>query len=424
MSRQPDSAPGAVTEFRHGWRALTAATVGIGVGVAVLPFYTVGLFIPELEAEFGWSRGQLSLLQLVGSLVTVLTAPLVGLLVDRLGVRIPATFSLVVLGLAYFLLAQSGPSFITFLTLWGLMYLLAASSTAVAFTRTVNERFDRARGLALGIALGGAGVVAFAVPRLLGTTIAEDWRLSFRILGAAILIGAAIVVLLMPRRSHASAPAGRTAARDSLAAVLRDPLFLRLALIFITIALAVGGMTVHLVPLLRDAGVSAGGAASSAALVGVSVIIGRVIVGLLVDRLFAPFVAAGVMVMASLGYLALVLGGPAFAAAAALGIGLALGAEVDIIGYLTARYYGVVKYGRVFGLFYAIFTIGIGISPVMIAEIRSATGSYTAALMVCVGLMLSAALMLLFLPRFPAPASVVEPGASTAQPDSVRAADA
>jgi MFS family permease len=394
---------GTAGEIRRGRRALTAATVGIGTGVAVLPFYTNGLFIPELEAEFGWSRSQLSSLQLVGSTIIVLTAPLVGAVIDRYGVRIPSTLSLLALGAAYFLLAASGPSFTGYLLVFALMFLLAAASTPVSFTRAVNERFDRARGLALGVALGGAGLVAFLVPQLLGARIAEDWRSAYQILGTAVLTGAVLVLVLMPRTAPTRSTERARTAVPGIAPVLRTALFARLAAAFLTLALAVGGLTLHLVPMLRDAGVAPASAAGTAGLVGIAVIVGRVSVGLLVDRFFAPRVAAAVLTVAAAGYLALLLGGPGLAAAAALGVGLALGAEVDLIGYLTARYYGMARYGRLFGVFYAVFTLGVGASPLLMAWLRSATGGYGAALLAAVGLLAVAGALLATAPRFPSP---------------------
>ncbi|WP_213571422.1 MFS transporter [Rhodococcus sp. USK13] len=396
------SIPGTVrptTEFRTGWKALTAATVGIGTGVAVLPFYTNGLFIPELEAEFGWSRSQLSLLQLVGSTITVATAPLVGLLVDRVGVRVPATVSLIALGLSYCALSKTGSSFLAFLSVWALMYILAAASTAVAFTRPVNERFYKSRGLALGIALSGAGIAAVVVPKLLGSTIDEDWRLSYKIIGGTVLAGAVLVLLLMPSNRRMNTPRILTA-DTGIVDLLRGQLFWRLSLAFLFLALAVGGMTVHFVPMLRDAGVSSASAASTAALVGITVIVGRIVVGMLVDRLFAPYVAAGVICLSAAGFALLLLGGPSFAAAAALAIGFALGAEVDLIGYLTSRYFGLENYGRIFGIFYGIFTLALGISPLVIAEIHSLTQSYSLPLLAGIVLMLAAASLLGTAPRF------------------------
>ncbi|MTD53279.1 MFS transporter [Amycolatopsis pithecellobii] len=388
----------AAGEFRHHWRALTAATIGVATGVAVLPFYTNGLVIPSLQAEFGWSRSELSSVQLIGSLVTIVTAPLAGVLVDRLGVRVPAVFSLAAMGVAYFVLATSGPAFGWYLLGFVLMYVLAAASTAVSFTRTINERFDRARGLALGIALCGAGLVAFLIPLVLGPVLAQEWRTGYRILGVLGLISATAVLLLMPRGRPATVTRGP---RPKIGHLLRGKLFARLTIAFLALSVAVGGMTVHLVPLLRDAGASAGAAARTASIIGIALIVGRVAVGLLVDRFFAPRIAAAVLVFAAAAFVALALAGSALAPVAAIGIGLALGAEVDVIGYLTSRYYGLAHYSRMFGVFYAVFTLGLGASPLLMAWLRAATGSYLAALLVSAGLLAGASALLLTAPRFP-----------------------
>ncbi len=393
----------AGAEFLQGWRPLTAATIGIGVGVASLPFYTFGLFIPELEAEFGWSRSSLSSILLIGSLINVLLTPLVGAIIDRYGVRVPSVVSLLALGASFLLLAQVGPSFSNFLLLMVAMYVLALASSPVSFTRAVNERFDRARGIALGIALAGAGLVAFFAPQVLGGQIAENWRGGYRTLGIVVLVGAVVVGVLMPNSRRLASPAARReAAAPKILPLLRTTLFARLAAIFFLLALAIGGLTVHLVPMQRDAGVPAATAASTAGLVGIALIVGRLVVGLLVDRFFAPKIAAGVLVVTVAGLLALLFGGPGLAAAAALGLGVALGGEVDVMGYLIARYYDLAGYGRLFGVLYAIFVVGTGLSPLLISWLRSATGGYDVVLVVSVGLLAAASALLMTAPRFPA----------------------
>lgn len=407
MSTVDTSAPGS--EFRRHWRALSAATIGTATSIVVLPFYTNGLFIPELEAEFGWTRAELTSLPLIGSVILILTAPLVGVVVDRFGARVPASLSLVALAASFLLLSLNGGSFLGYAAVFASMYLLASASTAVSFSRVINERFDRRRGIALGITFAGGGVVAFLAPRLLGTTIAENWRAGYQILGIVTLVGALLVLLLMPGRGDRSGgPASTGAAgipatviRGSVWSVVRTSLFVRLSLVFLTLSLAVGGMTSHLVPLLRDSGVDAGSAAATASLIGIAIIVGRLGVGLLVDRFFAPYVGIGVLVLASLGYLVLLVGGPGFAAAAAVGIGLALGAEVDLLGYITARYYGITHYSRIFGMLYAAFTLGIGAGPLLLAELRAATGGYGLPLIVSLGFLVFAAVLLATLPRFP-----------------------
>lgn len=399
MSHDP-SPVGARGEFKQSWPALLAASVGIGFGLGALPYYTNGLFIPELETTFGWSRTQLSSLLLVGSIVLILTSPFVGKLVDRFGVRIPAAISLLFMSAAYFALSMSGASFLGYLVVWVMMYVLGSASTAVAFTRTVNERFSRGRGLALGIAMGGSGVVAVVIPLVLGSWIAENWRSSYQVLSAAVFVSAIIVFALIPGRTKKANEAVAVAPR-AIGPIVRSGLFLRLALSFIALALAISWLVVHLVPMLRDAGVSPTTAASTAGLIGFAVIIGRVTAGLLFDRFFAPYVTVGIFVLAAAGFVALLLGGPALGPAAAFGVGLALGAEVDLLGYLAARYYGMVMYGRIFGLFYSVWMIGIGFGPLIMAEARAKTGSYTLPIGLALGLLVIAAILVATLPRFP-----------------------
>jgi MFS family permease len=397
---------GRRAEFSRHWRALTGATIGVATGVAVLPFYTNGLVIPALRDEFGWSLTELSAIQLVGSLIMILCAPIVGVLVDRRGVRGPAAFSLAALGIAYFVLSTNDSSFGRYLSVFVLLYVLGSASTAVSFTRTINERFDRSRGLALGVALCGAGVVAFAIPALLGPVLAAEWRIGYRILGAVGLVSAVAVLVLMPGRTTSTpSPAATAAPQQPIAPLLRRRLFLQLATAFLALSIAVGGMTVHLVPMLRDMGEDPPSAARTASIIGISLIIGRVAVGALVDRFFAPRVAAAVLLFAAAAFIVLALAGSAVAPLAAVGIGLALGAEVDVIGYLTARHYGMARYSRVFGIFYAIFTLGIGVSPVLMAWLRQATGGYVVALLVSSALLLLAAVLLLASPPFPSQAS-------------------
>ena len=59
-------------ELSAHWKALLAATLGIGFGVATLVYYTTGLFVPELEAEYGWTLSELSLLPLIGSVISII----------------------------------------------------------------------------------------------------------------------------------------------------------------------------------------------------------------------------------------------------------------------------------------------------------------------------------------------------------------
>ena len=94
--------------------------------------------------------------------------------------------------------------------------------------------------------------------------------------------------------------------------------------------------------------------------------------------------------------------GPGAAPLAALAIGLATGAEFDLIGYLTARYFGSRSYGRIYGLFYLVATGAAAFSGAFYGAVEDATGSYVAAMVTSVGLLVVCSVLMLLLPRYPA----------------------
>ena len=89
---------------------------------------------------------------------------------------------------------------------------------------------------------------------------------------------------------------------------------------------------------------------------------------------------------------------------AAFLIGFAAGAELDIMAFLTAKYFGLKHYGQIYAVFYAGLAIAGGIAPLGFAAFFDATGSYDAAFLAASGLFAAGALSLLTLGRYPDPA--------------------
>jgi MFS family permease len=94
------------------------------------------------------------------------------------------------------------------------------------------------------------------------------------------------------------------------------------------------------------------------------------------------------------------LGGVDFAIFAAIALGFAVGAEVDLIGYFTARYFGMLNYGAIYGLLYSVFIFGAAIAPLYTGYIWDVTGNYDLALLIAAGLMIPVVIISLSLPRF------------------------
>jgi predicted MFS family arabinose efflux permease len=137
-------------------------------------------------------------------------------------------------------------------------------------------------------------------------------------------------------------------------------------------------------------------------LIGLSVIVGRIAGGWLIDRFWAPAVAA------------VLLGAPAAACLLLAGsqldyhgamlsiclIGLAAGAEYDLLAFMVARYFGMKSYGSIYGALYACFALGAGLGPVFFGADFDRSHGYTLSLHLACGLFLTPAVLLLLMGRY------------------------
>jgi MFS family permease len=269
--------------------------------------------------------------------------------------------------------------------LYALAGLTTAATTSVGYSRVVANWFDRERGLALGLASSGAGVGAFLTP--LGAQFLIDranWRIAYLGLAAACLLVAAPVVWLFLRTSppEAGLPVPRTEQRDlqggmTAREALGTGTFWQLAFIFFCVAASVSGASAHLVPLLTDAGVSARSAALAASVFGAAMIVGRIGNGYLVDRFAGLPVAASLFAGAAFGVVLLWSGlAVKMAFLAATLLGLAAGAEADLMPFLISRYFGLRSMGELYGYIFGVFTIGNAVGRYLLAAGFDAWGSY------------------------------------------------
>ena len=119
------------------------------------------------------------------------------------------------------------------------------------------------------------------------------------------------------------------------------------------------------------------------ALAGMAVIVGRLVAGFCLDRLHGRYIALASFCCPMIGIALLALAQqPTMLLAGTALCGLGVGAEVDLMAYFIGRYFGMRAYGAIYGLFFAVFTIGSGIGPVIMGFAFDHGQSYSAALAV------------------------------------------
>jgi len=217
----------------------------------------------------------------------------------------------------------------------------------------------------------GTGTAAMLAPALLGPfIISHGWRAG--LIGLATIVAIiGIPVSLMTGRGETN-PGLNVHAGDRGRIEITSAT-VRIAIIGFLLGLLVAALIVHLVPMLIDRGVTPAQAARMAALVGMAVLVARLVVGWLFDRFHAPRVACLFLISPVIACAILWLHGPAVPAA--LMLGLAAGAEVDMLAYFTSRYAALENYGATYGLVLGLFSLGAAFGPPLFGWSIDATSS-------------------------------------------------
>jgi MFS family permease len=406
----------------NGTRGLVFAVMtGLATGIASINLFAIGIFQGPITKEFGWSQTQYSIVTLIGTVVTVASSLYIGRLFDRQGVRRWALASTVLFALALISLYWLTNSLLHFYFVFALVPLIGAGTSSVAYSRVVARWFDQRRGQAFGAALAGIGIGGAVLSSLSQFLISSvGWRGAYVGLGLLSLLVTLPIIFWKLYDSPADrglgldgeplAAGGRLEASKpdvpvvgfTAAETRRQPRFWQMIFAFLLLAFAIGGVMLPLVPILRARGIAPEDAAVVQGALGLALIVGRAFAGFLMDRLFVPHVAAAILAFPIFGVALLALGatGPA-AVLAAVCLGLAAGAELDVIAVLITRYFGTRAYAENYGWQYAAWTFGSGTAPILTNFVFDRTGSHTVILWVYLGLFATAALLVLRLGPYP-----------------------
>ncbi|MEG3143648.1 MFS transporter [Sphingomonas sp. RT2P30] len=397
---------------RAEWRQYPMLPIAAAMGYAtsVIHIYGLGPYIAPIGQSFGWSRTQVTIGLTISTLVQAIFSLPIGLLVDKYGPRRFALAGILLSTAAFELLGTATGGTLNWYALWGLLAFATLPVQATVWTSAVATRFEASRGLAFAITLCGASVAVMVFP-LLGTWLIGiyGWQKAVAVQGGIWTVIAFPVIFLFFRGAH-DASRTRTAIAKadrpilsgaSLSEGLRSTIYLRLLLASLLFTFTIIALVVHFVPILTDRGATPLGAAGIVSLVGIFSIVGRLATGLLLDRFRASRVGAVVFLLPVVGCLLLLtVGGTGMGqAVAAAFVGLTLGAEVDVIVYLTTRHFGLKSFGGLYGGLLTALSIGTATGPLAAAAVFDAYRSYAPFLWLTIAFMVASSAALLSLPK-------------------------
>lgn len=396
------------TELRANWSILLACFVGIMLGWA-LPVFVLGPMTPPLLREFGWSPAGLVASASLFSLGAAMGSPIAGWLADRFDARTIAASALSLLAACFAALGAIDGWLWQLHALYLLMGLVGAGTGGIVYTRVIGGRFVAARGIAIGIALSGTGVTSLFIPIFVAeVTAASSWRAVGPGIAVLIFVFAIPIVLVglrtATRKSLSAAatadssPGGAGATRKE---AIRDIRFYLLGLSICIFGFFSNILVINVVPALLEAGASSARAAELASMLGLAIIAGRLGVGWLLDHAPAVYVSAAVFALGAAGAFLFTLGDPGLVIFGVLSIGLLLGAEIDMMSYMTLRYFGVRSFGEIYGLLMGVYTMVTIGGPLLAAVLLATGGGYAAAYGAAAASFVVATLVLLVLSRVP-----------------------
>jgi MFS family permease len=395
--------------FRNRWWVVVGSVIGLMVSSGPINIFTFGVFLRAVTVDLHIGRAAFGSAMLATNWISAASGPFLGWLLDRYGARRVLLPGATLFAIATALQAYITPSLLVIYLLFALKALTGAGLSPVCFAFAVSKWFDRQRGLALGIALGGVGLGTAVIPPLVAYLIATDgWRVAYVGLGVVVLLLGVVPTLLFIREPDAHERAALphlTRAASSgfdFVAVLKGRRFWALAVAFFLGVVALNGTLTQIVAMLMDRGVPLQAAARVLAASGLAAIVGRIVSGWCVDRYHGPYVAIGFYILPMIGTALFASGaGEPMPLIGALLCGAALGGEIDLMGFFVSRYFGLKSYGKIFGTMFGIFAGSTGVGPFISGLSFDHWHSYVPAFVLYeVGLVIAC---LIFLPFGPYP---------------------
>ena len=400
--------------YFYGWNVV-GATFVMALFSFGLGFYGVTVYVATLQRLHGWSAATVSAPVTVYYVAGALLTMVIGGVYDRFGPRlvviggsIAMTIGLIALGVVT-RPWQLYPAFLVMALGWG-------SMSGAAINIILAPWWERRRGLAVSLAFNGATlggvIIAPSLIPLIGALGFPRALVASAVGSFTLVIAAALIALHRGPRvlglgpdSDAAAPARGAppvaGARTSRGDALRTWRFWSVSAPFALGLAAQVGVLTHLVDVV-GATLGSTGAARAIGVTTASALIGRLLTGVVVDRINRRAVASATLVVQMLG-LSLLAAAPSASAvyAGCVLFGVGVGNMTTLPGLILAGEWPRERFAALVGLAVGINQLTFAFGPSLVGVIRDRAGSYGLALGVCVALQAAAATMILLGPRLP-----------------------
>jgi len=365
--------------FSYRWVIVAIGALMTCVGIGAM--FSLAVYLEPMSTSTGWSRAGISSAMTLDFLVMGVASFGWGAARDRFGTRIVVLTGAIMLGLGL-LLASRATSLIEFQLTYGILVGLAAGSFFAPMIAATTTWFESNRSLAVSLVSAGMGVAPMTISPFARWLISTyDWRAAMMTIGIAawiLLVPAALLVRRPAEATNDGTPNAAEPSEMSAAQALHSPQFLVLALTFFFCCAAHSGPIFHMVSYAMLCGVPAMAAVSIYSVEGLAGLGGRLLLGVLADRLGVKRVlVAGLLVQAFAitSYLFVSRLGEFYLLAVVFGT--AYGGVMPLYAVLAREYFGQRVMGTVFGAATMTSSIGMAFGPLAGGWIFDTFNSYS-----------------------------------------------
>ena len=365
----------------YGWVIVAVGVVATCIGIGSM--MSLGVFLQPIAQSMGWSRAGISAAAMIGFICMGVGSIGWGALSDRFGTRVVVLTGGTLLG-GGLAAASQASSLLAFQLLFGGCVGLACGSIYVPLTAAAASWFTRHRSVAVALVSAGMGLGSTIVGPLSRVLIDHyDWRTAM--LGLALVAWGVILpgaLLLRPapaEQAPTSVSAGPVSATATMSAAqaLRTPQFAALALANFACCAAPSGPIFHMVSYAIDCGVSSMSAVGVFGTAGFAGLGGRLLFGMIADRVGARHVLVGGLFLQALSISLYPFARDVTALyALAVLFGMSYGGVMPIYALLVREYFSGRIMGTVFGAVSMAATFGMAIGPLTGGWIFDRFGSY------------------------------------------------
>jgi MFS family permease len=381
----------------YGWYIVAASFMILCFNAGAR--YAFGVMFKPIIKEFGWGRGEVSLVFFVNMVIFAVSLLIVGKIYDRYGPKWVVIISTIFIS-SGFILTSFIHSIGQFFFSYGVLAAFGIAGTAVPLMATLTSKwFDKWRGFAVSLSVSGNSIGQFAlVPLFSFFALNYGWRSSYLYIGIIMLVVNILLALFVIKgdpRHFGLKPYGFVEAKEgddgrqpsvsstgsSMDMGIKQAMKTSAFWFFAIVMFICGGgdyfATIHLIPLATDYGISPMTAGNMLALYGLMSLAGVLIAGPVADLIGSKIPIILTFVLRVLLFVMLIQYKNEvsfYVFAFAFGFTHLITAPLTPI--LIGKLYGFTYLGMLTGFINTVHFLGAGFWPYIAGVIFDKTGSY------------------------------------------------